>query len=121
MKGQRKREKNLRLDLSFTTTLLPRQLSIFNDNRDNSDNGKNGRNVLCHEVTYNWDNKITVANSFISASTRKLLVKLVNRTESLFREKLCIPYLVLSVIKIQRVPAKKVSVDAHNRVGVILS
>ena len=45
MKGQRKREKNLRLDLSFTTTLFSRQLSIFNDNRDNNDNGKNGRNV----------------------------------------------------------------------------
>ena len=66
MKGQRKREKNLDLDLSFTTTLLPRQLSIFNDNRDNSDNGKKGRNALCHEVTYNKDNEITVANSIFS-------------------------------------------------------
>ena len=131
MKGQRKREKNLRLDLfiinlltsrlwnavskkvyvhfydnSFssstvvyflTTTvttvttgrtgatlyvtrwhttgttrlLLPtcfsRQLScFFNDNRDNNDNGKDGRNDLCHEVTYNWDKKITVDNSIFS-------------------------------------------------------
>ena len=60
MKGQRKREKNLRLDLSFTTTRFLRKLSFFNDNSDNSDNGKNWRNTLCHEVTYNWDNKITV-------------------------------------------------------------
>ena len=30
------------------------------------------------------------------ASSRKLLVKLVNRTKSQFREKRCIPYLVLS-------------------------
>ena len=37
---------------------------FFNDNSDNSDNGKNGRNALCHEVTYNKDNEITVANSF---------------------------------------------------------
>ena len=40
--------------------------TFFYDNRDNSDNGKNGRNALCHEVTYNCDNKITVANSFSS-------------------------------------------------------
>ena len=53
MKGQRKREKNLRLDLSFTTTRFPLQLCYFYDNRDNSNNGKNGRNSLCHEVTYN--------------------------------------------------------------------
>ncbi len=58
MKRQRKREKNLRLDLSFTTTLFPRKLSFVIN--DNNDNGKNGRNTLCHEVTYNWDNKITV-------------------------------------------------------------
>ena len=32
------------------------------DNRDNIDNGKNGRNGICHEVTYNWDNKISVVN-----------------------------------------------------------
>ena len=68
MKGQRKRKKNLRLDLSFTTTRFPRKLSFFNDNRDNSDNGKKGRNALCHEVTYNWDNEITVANSFFSST-----------------------------------------------------
>ena len=47
-----------------------RQLCVFclDDNRDNSDNGKNGRNALCHEVTYNWDNKITVANLFFSST-----------------------------------------------------
>ena len=39
---------------------------LFYDNRDNNDNGKNGRNALCHKVTYNWDNKITVANSIFS-------------------------------------------------------
>ena len=111
----------MRLDLSFTTTRFLRKLSFFNDNRDNSDNGKNWRNGLCHEVTYNWDNKITVANLIFFASSRKLLVKLVNRTESQFREKRCVHYLVLSVIKIQQVPDKKVSVDAHNRVGMILS
>ena len=33
------------------------------------------------------------------ASSRKLLVELVNRTKSQFLEKRCIPYLVLSVIK----------------------
>ena len=39
---------------------------VFNDNRDNGNNGKNRRNGLCHEVTYNCDNKITVAHSFSS-------------------------------------------------------
>ena len=43
-----------------------RRTFFFYDNRDNSDNGKNGRNGLCHEETYNWDNKITVANSIFS-------------------------------------------------------
>ena len=45
MKGQRKREKNLRLDLSFTTTRFPRKLSFFNDNGGNNNNGKNGRTL----------------------------------------------------------------------------
>ncbi|MDY5032917.1 MAG: hypothetical protein SO064_00290 [Prevotella sp.] len=35
-------------------------------------NGKNGRNSGCHEVTYNRDNKITVANSFpVNLSTEQ--------------------------------------------------
>ena len=42
--------------------------TYFYDNTDNRNNGKNGRNALCHKVTYNWDNKITVANS-LSSST----------------------------------------------------
>ena len=46
-----------------------RQLIIFfNDNKDNRNNGKNGRNCGCHEVTYNRDNKITVANSLFSSN-----------------------------------------------------
>ena len=44
------------------------------DNRDNSDNGKNGRNGLCHEVTYNRDNEITVVSLFF-------LVKLVSYSQ----------------------------------------
>ena len=40
--------------------------TYFYDNTDNNDNGKNGRNALCHKVTYNRDNKITVVNSFFS-------------------------------------------------------
>ena len=35
---------------------------FFNDNRDNRNNRKNGRTAGCHEVTYNRDNKITVAD-----------------------------------------------------------
>ena len=42
--------------------------TYFYDNTDNRNNGKNGRNALCHKVTYNWDNKITVVNS-LSSST----------------------------------------------------
>ena len=44
------------------------------DNSDNSDNGKNGRNGLCHEVTYNRDNEITVVSLFF-------LVKLVSYSQ----------------------------------------
>ena len=32
---------------------------FFYDNRNNSGNGATAG---CHEVTYNWDNKITVSN-----------------------------------------------------------
>ena len=35
---------------------------FLDDNKDNMNNRKNGRNCECHEVTYNRDNKITVAN-----------------------------------------------------------
>ena len=41
--------------------LFRQKMSFFIDNRDNNDNGKNGRNARCHEVTYNPDNKTTVA------------------------------------------------------------
>ena len=41
----------------LTTTMF-----VFKDNRDNRNNKKNGRNCGCHEVTYNWDNKITVGS-----------------------------------------------------------
>ena len=44
----------------------------FYVNRDNNDNRKDGRNGGCHEVTYNRDNKITVANSFpVNLSTEQ--------------------------------------------------
>ena len=46
-------------------------MSFFIDNRDNNDNGKKGRNARCHKVTYNRDNKITVA-------TEKLLLFLLS-------------------------------------------
>ena len=45
---------------------------VYNDNRDNKNNGKNGRNGLCHEVTYNKDNKITVVNLFIFRKTKEI-------------------------------------------------
>ena len=45
---------------------------VFYDNGDNNDNGKNGRNGLCHEVTYNKDNKITVVNLFIFRKTKEI-------------------------------------------------
>ena len=35
---------------------------FLDDNRDNKNNGKNGRNAWMSQVTYNWDNKITVVN-----------------------------------------------------------
>ena len=96
MKGQRIRRKTcVLISLLRQLFFLVNCRVFFNDNSDNSDNGKNERNTLCHEVTYNWDNEITVANLIFFASSRKLLVKLVNRTESQFREKRCIPYLVL--------------------------
>ena len=47
-------------------------MSFFNDNRDNRNNKKNGSNGGCHEVIYNWDNKITVGSLFIFASSRAL-------------------------------------------------
>ena len=45
---------------------------VFYDNRDNGNNRKNGRNGLCHEVTYNKDNKITVVNLFIFRKTKEI-------------------------------------------------
>ena len=49
-------------DVCFLRHLVNYALS-FKDNRDNRNNKKNGRNCGCHEVTYNWDNKITVGSS----------------------------------------------------------
>ena len=54
--------------------LLSTAVFFSEDNRDNSDNGKNGRNGLCHEVTYNRDNEITVVSLFF-------LVKLVSYSQ----------------------------------------
>ena len=42
--------------------LVNRRVSS-NDNRDNRNNSANGCNSLCLEVTYYWDNKITIVNS----------------------------------------------------------
>lgn len=44
---------------------------FFYDNRNTNDNGKNGATLVCHEVTYNCDNKITVVNSFFSQAQGK--------------------------------------------------
>ncbi|MCI6473605.1 MAG: hypothetical protein MSA31_08120 [Bacteroidales bacterium] len=49
---------------------------VLEDNRDNNNNRKNGRNCGCHEVTYNRDNRITVADPIFFASSRKLPVSL---------------------------------------------
>ena len=56
----------LKFGLSVTCCQQTGARFVFYDNRDNNDNGMNGRNALCHEVTYNWDNKITVVNLIFS-------------------------------------------------------
>ena len=45
--------------------------TYFYDNTDNRNNGKNGRNALCHKVTYNWDNKITVAERLSNENNKE--------------------------------------------------
>ena len=58
--------------LRYQGTQVQTNGGYFYDNRDNNDNGKDGRNGGCHEVTYNRDNKITVANSFpVNLSTEQ--------------------------------------------------
>ena len=56
--------------------IFRRQLVVILE--DNRDNGKNGRNGLCHEVTYNRDNKITVVNSFFLVNLSTEQNELVN-------------------------------------------
>ena len=96
----------------FTTTetcaLWFLALWFFYDNRDNWNNRKNGRNGGCHEVTYNKDNRHYSAPDGVLPLVVFTPYGFLRQHRQRKQQE-------------QRVSAKKVSVDACNRVGMILS